>query len=182
MTLKDAALQAERDTAQANREQRDAERAKHLTELLDSWDGKYGRGRIGYGADDPALPMPERDAFTWHGYPGFPYAGYGRGTTVYGWAWETDGITFLYDATYSGQGLCVILTCPDCGERHADHPHGMDGLGKLLRLGRSPQHVCHEIATRNLAHAVRQAAEQTGMQPWAIAQEAADRDEAQPRR
>lgn len=177
-TLRDAALAAAHDSARKAREQRATERDNHLTQLLAEWDT---RAALSYKGD--TLPRPDRDAFTWTPYPGFNYGYPGcRTPNVHGWTWETDGITFVYDASYDGQGLCVVLTCPDCGERHADHAYGLDGLGKLLRAGRASGHQCREVALRALAYAIREASEQTGLPPATIAAEAADRNEAYPRR
>jgi hypothetical protein len=167
-SLKQAALAASKASQEAAREQRAAEREKALDELLANWDS---RATLEYKGD--ALPKPKRDAFTYVPYPGFTYGnGRGRNQNVHGWTWETDDLTFIYDASYHGEGLCIVITCPDCGERHADHVYGLEGLGRLLARGRADGHECRAVVARELAYAIRRASEKTGLPALAIVQEA----------
>ena len=53
--------------------------------------------------------------------------------------------------------MCVILTCPDCGERHADSWYGLSDLGGKLASQRAMFHKCHTVAVRELAYAIRSA-------------------------
>lgn len=177
-SITDLALAAEKEQAQKAKADRTAERAKRLEKLKEQWDERTALDRFNR-ADPKPQPMPEDDEFTWVPYPGFSY-GYpgGRHQSVNGWTWQTDGVRFVHD---SDQGCCVILTCPDCGEEHAEHWYGLAELGKLLRTQRAPGHTCREIALRRLAYTIREAAERTKMTPQDVALEAARRQEAWPR-
>lgn len=176
-SITDIALAAEQAAAAQDRATRAGERVKSLELLKERWDERTALNRFNR-ADPKPQPLPQDDQFTWVPYPGFTY-GYpgGRTPNVHGWSWETDGVRFIYDASYSSQGCCVILTCPDCGEEHADHWHGLADLGKKLRTQRGSGHECYEIVVRGLSHAIRAAAERTHMHPAAIAAQAADRAE-----
>lgn len=177
ISLRQAALDAAASKAREAHDERAAERERALTDLCENWQTK---ARLGVGGE--SLPWPGREAFDWTGYPGYSYGHPGgRTPTVHGWTWTIDGVTFIYDASYNGQGLCVVLTCPDCGENHADHVYGLDGLGKALNRGRHTGHECHAVATRALAHAIRHAAQTTRMTPATVTDHALSLDIAYPR-
>lgn len=178
-TITELALQAEREAAKKQKQQNADKRQKLLAELQGHWD----RTALDYfNKEDPkAQPMPDDDQFVWVGSPGFTHGYPGsRNPHVYGWTWETDGVRFVYDA-YNGQGCCVILTCPDCGEEHAANWYGLSSLGKLLRTQRDTGHTCREVVLRELAYAIRSASERTKLSPQSITAMALERGEVWPR-
>lgn len=179
-SITELALQAEREAAQQSKKDSADRRQQQLLNLQEHWDERTALDR--FNKDRKEQPMPDDDQFVWVEYPGFTHGFPGsRNPNVHGWTWETDGVRFVYDASYHGQGCCVILTCPECGEEHAADWHGLASLGKLLRTQRDSGHKCREIALRDLAYAIRSAAESTKLSPQSVAAMALERGEVWPR-
>ena len=150
MSHRESSLLAEKNRQQEHKAARIRERDKSLDELIERWCQRWSHNL------DETPECPERDQFK---IEKMPYGdGRGRHPTVSGWAFSIEDVEFIYDKQ---NGLCVVLTCPDCGERHADSWYGMDSLGKHLRTQRAMFHKCHAVAIRELAYAIRHAQDAT---------------------
>lgn len=148
-SITERAAQADAEQRRHIRDAAAERREESLTKLRDRWQDKYsGPGeRLG-------LELPERDAFTFAKYATDAH----RITEAAGWTWEDDGITFLYSGTHGAEGLHVVVTCPDCGAKRAEHVSSLDELGRLLRIGHGYGHRCRETETRAIAYAIGTAA------------------------
>lgn len=163
MGLKESALLAEKSRQQEYKAARVREREQSLDELIERWDERW-RYKL-----DEVPECPARDQFK---IEKMTYGdGRGRNPTVSGWAFLIDDVEFIYDKQ---NGMCVIMTCPDCGERHADSWYGMDNLGKHLRTQRAMFHKCHAVAVRELAYAIRHAQDATKLAATTLCDEAID--------
>ena len=161
MSLRETALQANQEQKEGYRTSRLAEREKTLDDLLERWEERW-RHKL-----DEAPPVPPREDFQW---VSMTYGeGRGRHTRVDGWLFVIDDIEFIHDRQ---QGMCVVLTCPDCGERHADSWYGLPNLGDKLKKQRTLFHECHKVAARNLASAIRSATNATGLPAYTIIEDA----------
>ena len=116
---------------------------------------------------DEIPELPERVAFEWQT---ITYGeGRGRYPSVSGWLFKIEDVEFIYGKDV---GMCVILACPDCGERHADSWYGLADLGKKLKSQRTMFHKCQKVAARELAYAIKSATDATKLPADVIFEEA----------
>lgn len=174
-SLRERAEAARLDRLSESRAARDKAREDGLEKVLEKW-GKAARGEVESfsrvaahrrGADSPReTPSPLR---VWS-------ATESARPPVSGWSFELDGVEFLAATSYQESGsLFVVLTCPKCGARRAEHFYGLDSLGDLLRKGHGTLHKCLDLETRQVAYAIASAARDLNLSADEIVRETFER-------
>ena len=157
-SLKEQALAAHKASRDEGITKRHQEREDTLTNLIDNWESRWAH-RL-----DEAPPCPDRNEFGWDTVTGGHRQGH-----ISGWLFEIDDVEFIYPER---EGLHVVLTCPDCGERQGESFYGIVNLGDRLKKQRTLFHKCHQVAARELAYAIRAATDATGLSPHRMFDEA----------
>lgn len=161
MSLKEAALAAAKQESKTQKDKVRKDREASLDAVREGW-GNHWRGW------EPVPDLPEREEFTWATLPSH-YRGH---SSLNGWRFTIDGISFVYSTTYGQTGLLVILTCPDCGAENCDHFHSLQDLGQRLQRGAAIGHHCLESEASRVAYAIGAAARDAKTSPEAIINEA----------
>jgi hypothetical protein len=152
MSLKDTALAADKERREQSKRSQEDARIKGRIWLEQNWEKRW----TGF---DLIPELPGIDEFEWMtSIPGSSP----RHSNISGWSFTIDDVTFLYNKE---QGMHVILTCPECGAKHAATFYSLDSLGQLLRNGRGMYHKCRESQAKSLAYAIGAAARDANTSP-----------------
>ena len=158
-SLKERALEAHKAQRDENATKAHQAREDSLTNLIENWEDRW-KSRL-----DEAPPCPHRAEFGWDAVTDSSH----RAERKSGWLFEVDDVEFIY---IPRDGINVVLTCPDCGERMAESFYGIVNLGDRLKKQRTLFHKCHQVAARELAYAIRAATDATGLSPHRMFDEA----------
>lgn len=164
MSLRDAALKADRqqriDVGKAAMKARE----DALTYLLQNWK-KIWQYKV-----QPIPNAPKRDAFEYVTNVAQDRIGT-QPAHVHGYRFTIGDVDFLY-IVGDDRELRVMVTCPDCGVERPSSFHGMADLGRRLRDGRPLYHRCRQGEAKSLAYNIGHAARDANTTVLEIVEEA----------